>query len=240
MKSRITRTFFQSAIVVWTLSSLLPDTISAQSIWLPRSQERAVSLEFLKPDMEGGFFNYSFMSSTTFLSLRMPLSQMILFVSEIPFVHAGFQTVDADGNLIDVTENALGNPYIGIELQGKNSTFFTEAGLRLPLTSYDTFQTLFLSLYTDSDRTEAFLLDVLSITGLVNVYHKFPSNLMVRFRAGPVVWIVTDSESYSDEVEMIFRYGLQEGYVSVRLPLDEDLNNIIDFVIGLHLTVELK
>ena len=179
-------------------------------------------------------------------------------------------------------ETIIGNPYVGLEFRKPGSSVFTEIGGRIPVTPDDKFSASSIGGSADFDRLEAFASDLLAITGKINYHNKNASNLVIRLRGGPTVWIPTDE----GDTELLLDYSAQVGYegqqVSViggltgrlivteedldfgertfhhlgasaslnlgtvspgihfRIPIDEDLSDSIDSVLGLNLVFQLQ
>ena len=254
----------------------------AQSIWLDRSHDKTISLEILKPNFEGDD-NTTFTTSTLFLSGRFAVTNNISVVGEIPFSHFGIESDFSNAE----SENAIGNPYLGIEIHGEDSPVFGEIGLRLPLTpghDDDNQNAVIVGVLTEVvDRTEAFVPDAFPISGALNYFYKNPTGFVLRFRGGPSGWIATSDRV---ESELLLLYSAQAGYesqqvsfvagfsgrlilteedidfgertlhqlglaanvafgvvqpgISFRVPLDEDLTDILDFIFGLTLGINLN
>jgi len=246
----------------------------SQPIWLSREGDRVITWEFLKPNFAGDDHT-SFLTSANFLSCRVRV-QKIAVVAEIPFAHYGLDVEDSDEG-----DDAIGNPYIGVELSsGEN--FFVELGARLPLAPDDNAAVL-LGVLTDYvDRAEAFAVDAIPIVGAVNYLYRNPSGLGFRLRGGPSVlmatgdrneaeafilysaqvgyfgpvvnfsgglsgrwWLTSELDSFGEETlhQFVFALGFTPGVVqpsvNIRLPLDEDLSDMFDWVLGVNLAFNL-
>ena len=268
-------------VIVFTIVTLLfPASLSAQSIWLDRSHDKTIALEILKPNFEGED-NTTFTTSALFLSLRFPVAEKVVLVAELPFAHGGFDSDFGDSE----SESTIGNPYLGLEIRGRNSPVFAEIGFRAPLASEDNFGSI-VGLFSDIDRLEAFLADFLPINGMINYRHKDASGFAFRLRGGATFFINTDKQEFEDASESYIGYSAQLGYESdqvsvgggftgrallteedldygersfhqlgfvasiglgevrpgayIRLPLDDDLKETLDFVFGLNLGIRLK
>jgi len=275
-------------IAVLCFAVFIPVSLRAQSIWLDRSHDRSVGLEIFKPN----FKNINDATITTsnsgwvfFPSLRWPLSTKVHFVGELPFAFASAEVKSSRFNINQSrSESVVGNPYLGVEIKGRNSPVFTEIGIRLPISSEKKFLATGTGILADIDRLEAFFPNTLSITGMLNYHHREVSGFALRFRGGPSLLINTDSGS-GDDTELFIGYSAQAGYESerfsllggltgranlteedadfsersvhqlgfnaslglgkvrpglhFRLPLDEDLKDSLDFVLGFNLGIQL-
>ena len=290
MSTRQTKNIFNvlpMAILFATLQ--LTTSLSAQPIWLEQTSGNSIAIEVLKPNFKGDD-DFTFISSALFLSGRFSLGENLIFVGEVPLAHANrddFKIVDPSTGetLFELDfepETIIGNPYVGLEFRKPGSSVFIEIGGRIPVTPDDKFSASSIGGSADFDRLEAFASDLLAITGKINYHNKNASNLVIRLRGGPTVWIPTDE----GDTELLLDYSAQVGYegqqvsviggltgrlivteddrdfgertfhhlgasatlnlgaarpgVHFRMPLDEPLNDRIDFIFGLHLVLQLQ
>jgi len=274
------------AILFATLQ--LTTSLSAQPIWLEQTSGNSIAIEVLKPNFKGDD-DFTFISSALFLSGRFSLGGNLIFVGEVPLAHANLDDIKivdpSTGETIFEldfeSETIIGNPYVGLQFHKPGSNIFTEIGGRIPVTPDDKFSASSIGASADFDRLEAFASDLLAITGKINYHNKNASNLVIRLRGGPTVWIPTDE----GDTELLLDYSAQVGYegqqVSViggltgrlivteedldfgertfhhlgasaslnlgtvslgihfRIPIDEDLSDSIDSVLGLNLVFQL-
>ncbi|UCG51420.1 MAG: hypothetical protein JSW58_14730, partial [Candidatus Latescibacterota bacterium] len=228
----------------------------------------------MKPNFEGDA-NRTFFTSANFLSCRFRF-QKVAIVGEIPFAHYG-----VDNGSSDSGDNALGNPYVGVELWSREDVFF-ELGGRLPVAPDDDEEggaAAMVGLFTDFvDRLEAFASDAVPIVAAFNYLYKGQSGLGFRLRGGtsfqiatgereetewfvlygtqigywgPVVnfsgglsgrlWVTEDAGSFGEQtwhqvvLALGFAPGVVQPSVNIRFPLDEDLSDILDWVVGINL-----
>jgi len=283
------KTFFCLTTAL-SFAMLVPASLPAQSIWLDRRHDKTIGFEVLIPNFkneDNSFVTSSNSGLVIFSLLRLPLSEKVLFVGELPFAHGSSKIKSTRFNINESeSESAIGNPYLGLELKGQNSPAFAEFGIRLPLASEKKDLSLFTGLFTDIDRLEAFLPNILSISGMANLHHVDKSGFAVRLRGGPSLLINTDSNGGDDDTELFISYSAQTGYeserVSVlggltgranmtednlsfsersihqlgfnasvglgnvrpglhfRIPLDDDLKESLDFVMGFNLGIRLN
>ncbi len=198
-----TSKFFSAAVVIMIAWLIMPVSLSAQSIWLDRgeSQEKSFAIEILKPNFDGED-NTTFATSAIFLSGRIPVSDRLLLVAELPFAHFGIENFDE-------SDTEFGNPYLGLEIRKPNSHLFAELGFRPPLAPENNAAPL-AGTAADFDRFEAFVPDIFTVTGKGNFHRKNASNLVVRLRGGPTLWI--DAGDALDETEFFLDYSGQVGY----------------------------
>ncbi len=189
--------------LVWTASTLQPTSLSAQSFWLEPLDDRALYLEALKPSFEDR--DLTFASSAWYLSARWAVNENVRLVGELPFAHAAFKDFD------DTGENAIGNPYAGVEFGGANTQSFGEFGVRLPLASEDNLATE-TGAFTDFvDRFEAFLPDILSLVLAGNYRYTSPGGFALRARLAPVLWLDT-GDTLADDTELWVLYSALAWY----------------------------
>jgi hypothetical protein len=197
------KTLSYLTMLIAAMSFALP--LSAQSIWLDRRHDQTVGLEVLIPDFKtedgGGVSGWAL-----FLSLRAPLSDQLRFAGELPFVHANLES----GSFFfrSGSQNSFGNPYLGLEIGRQGSPVFGEIGVRAPLASEDNFGAALVGVITDFDRLEAFLPNVVSISGMLNFHQIGETGFALRLRGGPSLDINTEGE----DTELLIGYSAQAGY----------------------------
>ncbi len=268
------------AIGMGILLAVLPVTVAAQSIWTGPDAPQGFSVEWLRPEF-ADLEDVSFISSALYVSGRLDVRENLSLVADVPFAY-----FDADlapgGSVSDV---AVGNPYLGLELSFADRPFWAEAGVRVPLTP-DNEAATFPGVYSDFDRCEAFTPDVLSVMAMGNYRLEDPSGFSVRLRVGPALWVNTNPDAFEDDLELYALYSAQGWYdasrarfgagltgrffvtekdlnlsertvhhlglalvgkfpgvypgLHFRLPLDEDLPDILDFAVGLSVTVPVR
>lgn len=124
----------------------------------------AAEFQFPRFDGDNEIGNY-----TLFLSGSFRLSPKLTLRADIPISSSGFVNFDN-------TEQALGNPYIGIGIKSNDRTSLN-FGIRLPLAQDDEFA-LFTGLLTDQRRTEAFIPDAFTLNAGIRHIYKAPTNLL--------------------------------------------------------------
>jgi hypothetical protein len=222
---------FAAALALATIIFLLPIALPAQSIWLDRRHSKIIALEIIKPNLSEGFFsNTTFPTSVMYLSVRWPINEKLNVVGELPFAHGGIE-FNSDFFDFNESESTIGNPYLGLEIRGQGSEFFTEIGARAPLASESNLGTTIGFLSDFVDHGEAFFPDVVSIVAVENYQHRAASGLTARLRGGPSFWIYTGSGDLDDDVELFLLYSAQAGYES-------DIFSLIGGVSGRLLATE--
>lgn len=187
-------------------------SISAQSIWLPGMDEPYIGLEFLKPsfDTEDDF---TFFTQAIILSGYFRTSESVVIVAEAPMMHVGVssRSVINFQNIIvrEASETGLGNIYLGLEAQIKESQWSIEVGLRAPTAPEDNILSAVVGVLTAYDRFEAYVPNILTMGALANVRQPEGSRTLFRFRAGPSLIIPTGDEG---ETDLLLSYSGQVGF----------------------------
>ena len=180
--------------------------VNGQYLWLDRSNNNSIAYEFLKPSFKNAE-DMTFFTSAMFLSGRFVTSDKITIIGEIPFAIYGQDREQGE----NISENAFGNPYVGIEVKGENSPVFGEFGIRLPFApSEDNQSAVMVGAFTEFvERLEAFIPEILPVNAFVNYYSVNKSALAIRLRGGFSGWFATGDR---DENEWFLMYGVQGGY----------------------------
>jgi len=160
------------------------------------SENLSSALEIFKPDVHKGVYNgisysgdYSFETVALFLLLRSQIGSKSFLVAELPLAHAAFDAkIDGDSSFDRSrgSANTAGNPYLGLELGGLDSRFFTEVGVRLPLAQAENNNAATVGRAADSDRPEAFD-DGVALRAMLNYRAKHTKGLTFCARGGALV-----------------------------------------------------
>ena len=269
-----------AALAALAAASAWPAAAAAQSPWVERPAEPAITLEAIKARPDGG--GLTFPSSAWFLSGSVPVAEAATFVVELPLAYGALDGGRFGGGESDFS---IGDPYLGAILGAPGSDLTGELGVRVPLASEDNLGSAVGILSDPVDRMEAFLPKVVSFSGTLNYGHTTPEGFAVGLRLGPRVWLRTESD-FQDTAELFAVYGLQAGYrgergrlmvgldgraiitesdlslgertlhelavggalrlgrvepgLVVRLPLDQDLSELIDYGVELQMTMPLR
>jgi hypothetical protein len=194
-------------------SVMLPMALSAQTIWVERTHEAALTVEAVKPffDVSGSTTE----SSAVAVGLRMPVSPRILLAAELPYAHSGWQ---ADG--VTTRQHSVGNPYVGLEARPwDDRPLRLDAGVRIPLASSENPQATSLGILSDLDRVEAYAPRMWSVRG--NAAYKVPMTpqVSVGMHAGPLVTIAKHREETESRAELFGVYGSEVSYQPSQLRL---------------------
>jgi hypothetical protein len=173
---------------------------SAQSVWLDREHRPSVLAEVLFPTFDDSETNFP--TWTWFLTGKLPTGSGSV-VLELPYAHGDFGT-----DPFSVSEGSVGNPYLGYEYRPHPDGLLLEAGVRLPLASDSKFAPFITGYFSDVDRQEAFVPDIVPVR-LGLHYHHAPgvaTPISWDLRFVPSVWIMTD-DTFLEESEFFFGYG---------------------------------
>jgi hypothetical protein len=190
------RRLVRCAAALAALAAFAP-AAQAQSAWLDRSVPKSVHLELAKPGFSG--IDEGFLTFAGFLTARLPLSDGLTFVGELPMA-----TISSDDG--DESSTAIGNPYVGIESRpAEQSGAWYEFGVRPPLASEDEFA-VFVGALADADRWEAFFPNVIYVRGAAH-WRTAPrdGHVGVDVRVAPTVWIPEED----GDSELFATYGVQ-------------------------------
>ena len=187
-----------AALLTFAALGMLAPSAHAQSIWLDRTNPKTIHLELAKP-MFGGGVDEGFFTFAGFLTARLPASEGLDIVGELPMA-----TLSSDDN--GESSTMIGNPYLGIETVpagGHGGRF--EFGVRPPLASEDEFA-VFAGLAADANRWEAFFPNAIYVRAAghwrSDVRDGHPG---VDLGVAPVVWIPEED----GDTELFTTYSAQ-------------------------------
>ena len=172
-------------------------TVHAQSIWLPPSNGNQVSLEIVKVDYNDNVADVTFTSLVWYFSGRITPIPALTLVGELPVSRMDenewpFYSYDPD------PQTAFGNPYLGGEYRSVGGSVITEFGLRLPVAPDDKGDAELQGVWSDADRWEAWLPNLVSMRLRIGMDATTPTpsmQLVTRFRVGPTLWIPTEGDN---------------------------------------------
>jgi len=168
--------FFLAAILMIGVPTLHAQSTSVDT------QETAVTVEWLKPNLEG--VSSSFLSSVLFVTARLPISKTITLAADlgIAYFDGGSETFDFDREA--GSSMTTGNPYVGIEVRKRKLPISAELGLRLPLGTGLSSRAAFIAMAAETERFDAFTDHDILIKTRLHYRRNFRSVLMVHARAG--------------------------------------------------------
>jgi hypothetical protein len=152
--------------VLW----LTPLAVTAQSLWPRPYQPNQIAVEAISPDLPD---EATALSGAAFLSATYSLNGNVELGGTVPV--ARYATSNTSGS-------ALGNPYVGVGLNGTRYPILLEIGVRIPASS-DT-QALAAGQAADIGRTAAFVHDAFSVSTLLNGRFEVGRRTSLRLRSG--------------------------------------------------------
>ena len=207
--------------LVSALVLLTSATVSSQPEWRPATGETAVSVDLLTAigaevselaiDEQGnaiGRNRYRDYPLVLVLGGRFSIGDAWGARVEFPVAalrRTGEVAVYASTPDLRGTDTALGNPYLGLTW-APSPTVSVEGGLRLPLARGEDATSqpdaTFAGLEADYERFEAYLADVLTVRGTVEVRPRLSSAPTLRLRASPSVYVDTCGEGCRDRSDV--------------------------------------
>ena len=174
--------------VVFSLDSV------AQTPYSQRFKRSSVSFEVFVPK-----FKYSTYSGDAFfLRGKIKASPENFVVIEVPFAVGSHEVTyySYPSGLVTpitqtISDNIIGNIYIGTEIGKDGSTVFGEIGVRFPLASEKSFGSGYVGIASDIDRWEAFISRGFTVGGALNIFERDPLGPFFRIRLGPSLWLST-------------------------------------------------
>jgi hypothetical protein len=201
-------------MIAWTFTLFPAAPAIAQSIWIPRDRERSITFAVAKPSLE--FVDERRFSPVLTLTSRMPVSERVWWVVEIPYAHLSIRDEGPLQPFPSESNSTLGNPYVGLETHAGSGPLFGELGVRAPLVGDDAAGP-YLGMGSDVQFTEAFEPHVFSIEPALNLRETTASHMAYRFRFSPTVDIPTGGHhpfpyELIHETELFGVYSWQIGY----------------------------
>lgn len=180
------------------------DSASAQSIFLEPNNMGSVHLEALRPGFERvDLSNFSF---ALFLSGRIQAGENLQIRGDIPYVTYTIESYNYywGGYSGSQGENAIGNPYLGVDIGSPRRGFQGEFGIRVPVVDTASEATEVGMLADPVERMEAFIPETLPIFLGVNYRHRSDNGFAMRMRLAPVVWFFVGSGSGDPEIFVLY------------------------------------
>jgi hypothetical protein len=174
-----------------------------------------IGIEFLKPSLRG---NGSTRGRTLFFSLNTSSLEKTGFVFDLPLTHYESRNYDWFGfESYGEKNDAIGNPYLGIQTPMVRGESFYELGVRLPFASQRESKgmPLIVGLFTDFDRMEAFFPKCWTVQCAVNYNPKNATGLSGRLRLAPNLLFYSGKEEPLDgdqNSEFFVHYSAQVWY----------------------------
>jgi hypothetical protein len=169
--------------------------LRAQSIWLEPHGDRNLYLEYLNPRFPEA--EDDLLTSSIFLSARYRVGDKVVLVGELPF------------STVKDSDNAVGNPYVGVEFGESDGRGFAELGVRLPFSPEDNVAAIVGALTDYVDRFEAFIPDAFAVVGAGNYRYKSAGGFSLRLRGAPLLLVPTGD---GGDTELFLLYSVQAWY----------------------------
>jgi len=180
--------------LLWIGLFLTPALTRAQSLWLDRDHPTTILVEAAHVDVDQT--NEKFLSGVAFLDIRHEMSPTTAIVGELAYTR--FARAREEFLPTPTSESSIGNPYIGIEDSGRESPFFGEFGVRIPLMDENDVGAEFTGLFSDLPRSWAFFPNTVPVQAAMNLRTPRTSEIRARLRFGPTFTIPTKSGLDSD------------------------------------------
>ncbi len=203
------------AIWTWLLGAVLivgsnSSLLWAQSGFLVREDRGNVSLEMYFPSFKGEG-KTEFPTSTTVLAADVPLSKTVRIIADLPFSYFKNEVKYSGGTEIE-TENAPGNPLLGLRFISGRQHWLGDLAVRIPVMPEDKMAAAIVGIYSDIERWEAFLQDWTTILFRTAYQNRYSNGFTVGGQLGYSLLVNSGNEN-ADDTEGFFIYGLQVGLV---------------------------
>lgn len=204
-----TRSFFAFALAAASLGAVQP--LAAQSVLSAPTPDKGLWIDAAYSDFAES--EIGFPSTVWYLAGRLPLAARINAMVDVPVSHA---RVDVDGEGAE-SSTVLGNPYLGVEFAA-TPRLRLELGARAPLTTADeeSFADL-TALVSDPLRGEAFVENLVPVTGAATWTQPLTSALSLRLHGGATAFFDTGDDDADTETAL--DYGAAGSYTAGRARL---------------------
>lgn len=216
-------------VALFILFCTAPTAVYGQ-IWTDHNDHDPgiVAVEVMVPSFDDAL-NAEAPSSALELYARFPVAENISLIASLPISH-----FEASGSFLggDVSETALGNPYLGARFGGDrlNNLNF-ELGARVPVASEDDTG-LITGLLIENHVLGRYLTETVTLTGMVRYQRDQESGIVLRAGGGPDVWIPTKGGPATELVityygQILYRSDaltLGAGFTGLTLITDADLS----------------
>ena len=215
----MTRTFMRVSGPALLALAVAVGRLSAQEMWLGPRDGASIAVEAMQVnftwsgmlDLGSGGVQQDFGSTALFFTGRLPVWSGTALVLELPVSYGSFTADNGFGNHESISDFAIGNPYVGVEGGLRGSSVFGEFGVRLPVMSETKLASALVGLFSDLDRMDAFVPDIVTVSAFMNVRAGGNEGFRFRLRAGPMAWFATKSYVL-DHPELYGAYAIQAGY----------------------------
>lgn len=184
-------------------------SLFAQMRWMYRPATSSLNFEYIAPSFVGVPYS-PITGSTVSLSGRFPVSEYWSVVLEVPYTRTAF-TSPVFSESGTQSESRIGNPYVGVEVGGKESTVFGEIGFRPSVIDEKSFANS-SGLLSDIDRWEIYIPQTTVVQGALNLATFNETGFVGRFRVGPSVWIPHEANEGNPTTKVLISIGAGLGY----------------------------
>jgi len=214
---------------LFIITSTAPASVYGQ-IWTDYNEHDPgiIAVEVMIPSFDNAL-NVEAPSSALELYARFPVAENISLIASLPISH-----YEATGSFLggDVSETALGNPYLGARFGSERSGDFNfEFGARVPVASVNDTGLLTGQLI-ENHVLGRFLTETVTLTGMVRYQRDQESGIVLRAGGGPDVWIPTEGGPATELVityygQILYRseaLTVGAGFTGLTLITDADLS----------------
>lgn len=200
------RPFVLSAVLAL---AIVPASV-AQSLWSTPYVPNQVALEVLQPGLSGGpDEDVDLLTGAATLWGSRLLNDRTTLVAGVPMARYA-----ADTPAGAVSEQLIGNPYVGLGVSSTRVPLLVELGARLPLAPPQPAAAR-AGAVADLAHREAFAPDLLSAQLILNARWDWTRSAGLRLRGGPLGTLSTPDDART--TELYLRYGVQGWYEGERL-----------------------
>jgi hypothetical protein len=215
----MTRAFAGKSAPALLALALAAGRLPAQEMWLGPRDGASIAVEAMQVNftwsgmvnLGSGGVKQDFGSTALFLTGRAPVWSGTALVMELPVSYGSFTADNGLGYRETISDFGIGNPYVGVEGGQRGSPVFGELGVRLPVMSERKVASALVGLFSDLDRMDAFLPDIVTVSAFMNVRAGGNAGFRFRLRAGPMAWFATKS-FVLEHPELYGAYAVQAGY----------------------------
>ena len=210
---------YRKLFLIFIILIFINNESMSQSQWLDHGKGNSVSVEILKPFKIKKAFTgvtpevvlpgFTAFSGAVYISGRYVISKSFSLVGDLPFANG---EIDDSVYYTDPGGFKIGNPYLGAEYNLPNSPIMVEFGFRLPFTPDTLTEASLVGIYSDADRSEAFIREIVPVYAAVNYKSISESNIILKARVGTDVWFNTKVAGFENQPQLKGVYSLQIGY----------------------------
>jgi len=218
MKNQI----FQTVIAVIFIC-LLFNSISAQTfLFQSQPKEKAqFGLRYMRPNFEGDD-DMTTLSGIYDFYFNIPVKSTLNLVASLPY-----STYSNDD---DVSDNDIGNLYIGLQSRSKFSGdkgTILSIGAFLPIASEDEYLVYLTSAFTNYHQLQKYLPNTLILDMNFARFDSHSGGAFWGIEIGPNLWIPTKDDDEDNETELTVHYGISGGFQLSNLAIFAELVGLV-------------